>query len=257
MNKGSYVNMINTTTSGSVSYFNSSVPVTISVDATSTNTASKVVARDSSGNFSAGTITANLNGTATNATYVTVRYNPDENNTYYVGLVDNWFGNERLNADWELTYNPSTNTLTCANLAGTASYATYASTQPQGTNNTTIATTAFVQQEIGASRIRSMVITSGQGSWTTTYPDPQFPYLINAYMPANTVPYGTQFSLIVNISYASSTSSVSGSSWINAYRWGSLSVGTSTTLYNSFSGRKLIYYSNGSTWVYTGSWSTV
>ena len=65
LNKGSYVNMINTTTSGSVNLFNSSVPVTISVDATSANTASKVVARDASGNFSAGTITANFIGNIT------------------------------------------------------------------------------------------------------------------------------------------------------------------------------------------------
>ena len=41
---------------------------TIAVDATSTNTASKVVARDASGNFSAGTITANLTGNASTAT---------------------------------------------------------------------------------------------------------------------------------------------------------------------------------------------
>lgn len=65
LNKGSYINMINTTTSGTVSFFNSNVPVTISVDATSSNTASKIVARDASGNFSAGTITANLVGTVT------------------------------------------------------------------------------------------------------------------------------------------------------------------------------------------------
>jgi hypothetical protein len=65
LNKGSFINMINTTTSGSVNLFNSSVPVTISVDATSANTASKVVARDASGNFSAGTITANLTGNVT------------------------------------------------------------------------------------------------------------------------------------------------------------------------------------------------
>jgi hypothetical protein len=62
LNRGSYVNMINTLNSGSVSFFNSSVPVTISVDATTTNTANKVVARDASGNFSAGTITASLTG---------------------------------------------------------------------------------------------------------------------------------------------------------------------------------------------------
>ena len=41
--------------------------VTVNVDATTTNTASKVVARDASGNFSAGTITASLNGNADTA----------------------------------------------------------------------------------------------------------------------------------------------------------------------------------------------
>jgi hypothetical protein len=38
------------------------------VDATTTNTASKVVARDASGNFAAGTITAALTGNASTAT---------------------------------------------------------------------------------------------------------------------------------------------------------------------------------------------
>lgn len=42
--------------------------VTLNVDATSANTVSKVVARDASGNFSAGTITAALSGNATTAT---------------------------------------------------------------------------------------------------------------------------------------------------------------------------------------------
>lgn len=40
---------------------------TLNVDATTTNTGSKVVARDASGNFSAGTITASLSGVATQA----------------------------------------------------------------------------------------------------------------------------------------------------------------------------------------------
>jgi phage-related tail fiber protein len=47
--------------------FNGSSAVTFAVDATSANTASKVVARDASGNFSAGTITAALSGNATTA----------------------------------------------------------------------------------------------------------------------------------------------------------------------------------------------
>jgi hypothetical protein len=69
LNKGSFINMINTTTSGSVNFFNSSVPVTISVDATSANTASKVVSRDASGNFAAGTVTANLTGNVTGTVF--------------------------------------------------------------------------------------------------------------------------------------------------------------------------------------------
>lgn len=51
--------------------YNGSAAVTFTVDATSANTASKVVARDSSGDFSAGTITAALSGNATTATTAT------------------------------------------------------------------------------------------------------------------------------------------------------------------------------------------
>jgi hypothetical protein len=65
LSTGSYLNMINTTTSNTVASFNSSIPVTISVDATTTNTANKIVARDANGNFSAGTITATLSGNIT------------------------------------------------------------------------------------------------------------------------------------------------------------------------------------------------
>jgi hypothetical protein len=51
--------------------YDGSLAVTAAVDATSTNTASKVVVRDASGNFSAGTITAALSGNATSATSAT------------------------------------------------------------------------------------------------------------------------------------------------------------------------------------------
>jgi len=51
--------------------YNGSGAVTAAVDATSANTASKVVARDASGNFSAGTITATLSGNASTATTAT------------------------------------------------------------------------------------------------------------------------------------------------------------------------------------------
>ena len=48
--------------------FNGSAAITFAVDATDANTASKVVARDASGNFSAGTVTAALTGNASTAT---------------------------------------------------------------------------------------------------------------------------------------------------------------------------------------------
>lgn len=67
-------NTTNTLTLGSYltgTSFNGSSAVTAAVDATSANTASKVVARDGSGNFSAGTITATLNGNASTATSAT------------------------------------------------------------------------------------------------------------------------------------------------------------------------------------------
>jgi hypothetical protein len=51
--------------------FNGSTARTFAVDATDANTASKVVARDASGNFAAGTITAALSGNATTATSAT------------------------------------------------------------------------------------------------------------------------------------------------------------------------------------------
>ena len=53
------------------SSYNGSAGVTITSDATNANTASTIVARDASGNFTAGTITANLTGTASSATTAT------------------------------------------------------------------------------------------------------------------------------------------------------------------------------------------
>src|SRR5690606_26511475 len=49
-----------------VSFTTNTDDVTLTPDATSANTASTIVARDGSGNFSAGTITASLTGSASN-----------------------------------------------------------------------------------------------------------------------------------------------------------------------------------------------
>lgn len=65
LTKGNYLTFTNTSSLSPVEYFDASVPVTVSVNADSANTASTIVARDSSGNFTAGTITASLVGNVT------------------------------------------------------------------------------------------------------------------------------------------------------------------------------------------------
>ena len=103
--------MANALTAGtyltSAGTYDGSAARTFAVDATSTNTASKVVARDASGNFAAGTITAALSGNATTATTATntaggaanqISYNTAAGTTAYIvapttaGTYLNWTG---------------------------------------------------------------------------------------------------------------------------------------------------------------------
>ena len=67
---------------------------TVAVDATSANTGSKVVARDSSGNFSAGTITA----TATAARYADLAENYEADAEYEAGTVVKFGGEKEITA---------------------------------------------------------------------------------------------------------------------------------------------------------------
>ena len=109
--------------------FDGSVARTFTVDATSANTASKVVARDSSGDFSAGTITAALTGNATTATTSTnvaggaanqIVYNTAASTTGYAvaptasGQVLGWNGSA---FSWVTTIASAT---TATNIAGGA-----------------------------------------------------------------------------------------------------------------------------------------
>ena len=147
------------TTAGAITSQANSATIT----AASTNTASQIVLRDASGNFSAGTITANLTGNVTgnasgssgsctgNAATATalqtaraingVNFNgtaaitvepyveDDEatNATRLITFVDNsTAGYKRLNEDSTLNYNPSTGTLAATIFSGTATSARYA-----------------------------------------------------------------------------------------------------------------------------------
>lgn len=85
--------------------------------ATNANTASAIVSRDASGNFSAGNITASLSGNATTATSATNATNAvnvattatTTNATYYLTFVaSNSSSNQTMRMATAMTYNPST-----------------------------------------------------------------------------------------------------------------------------------------------------
>lgn len=80
--------------------------------ATASNTPHAIVARDGSGNFLAGTITASLSGTATNATNVAINNDTSTNSTHYVHFGDATSSNDGVKvSDTKLTFNPSTGVL--------------------------------------------------------------------------------------------------------------------------------------------------
>ena len=195
---------------------------TFDVDATHLPTANKVVARDHNGDFSANVIQADLNGNAATATTAS-------------------------------TATSAVNATQAAN-ANNADNATHSVTRANSDSSTFIATTEFVQNVVSATKTRQLVISSPAPN--TSSPDAQYTDLIEAYLPASQAS-GQNFELIINNIYAGSSSSFSAGRWILAYRWGTASVSTSTTLYNSNTGYKLIYNSNGSNWTYTGTWSYV
>jgi hypothetical protein len=250
---GDYLALKNTSSGAPVATYDgsSSVPVTIYVDAVSTNTASKVVVRDASGNFAAGTITANLTGTATNSTNAAnvAVTNDTSSTTAYVAFTTASSGNNAVKVNTGMSYNAATNVLNT-----TAVNAQFSTTRTAFDNSTRIATTAYVDNML--SKIpNKLVVSDPQPNLSS--PSAQYADLINAYLPANSVTVGATFDFIINVIYAATNTSVSGAQWINAYQWATLSVGASTTIYDSATGFKLIYSSNGTTWNYTGSWSYV
>tara|TARA_B100001057_G_scaffold276676_1_gene276985 strand:- start:3766 stop:6438 length:2673 start_codon:yes stop_codon:yes gene_type:complete len=115
---------------------------TVTSNATNANTNSTIVFRDGSGNFSAGTITANLTGnasgssgsctgnsvTATTAAVATTITVADEgsDSTCFPTFVTAATGNLGAKTDSVLTYNSTNGTLASTNFSGVASSAKYA-----------------------------------------------------------------------------------------------------------------------------------
>jgi len=136
--------------------FNGGTAVTAAVDATSANTASKVVARDASGNFSAGTITATLSGSATSATTAGTVTTAAQPNITSVGTLSG------------LTVS-ATITGSVSGSAGTAGTVTTAA-QPNITSVGTLTSLSVSGQLTNANLTTGANTTAGviTGNWTLT-----------------------------------------------------------------------------------------
>lgn len=78
-------------------------------------------------------------GTVSNATNISVTNTPTTNATYYLTFVDGISGNRTIRTDGTtLTYNPSSDTLTVANLSGNASTATSATSATSATTSSNL-----------------------------------------------------------------------------------------------------------------------
>jgi hypothetical protein len=165
---------------------------TVTSNATNANTASTIVARDASGDFSAGTITASLSGTATNATNVAVTTSTS-NSAFKVPFANTTVsttGNYGLLQDntATFTYNPITNVLTVGTvsgfLSGNASTATALQTARtiggvsfNGTANISLpgVDTAGTQDTSGnAATATSATSATSATTFTSTTQDSQF-----------------------------------------------------------------------------------
>jgi len=80
-------------------------------NATSSNTTSAIVQRDGSGNFSAGTITASLTGTASNASAVTMASETSDTTCFLAFVNAASASSQALKYNSSLAYNASTNYL--------------------------------------------------------------------------------------------------------------------------------------------------
>jgi hypothetical protein len=104
---------------GSTTYNGSGATTfTVTSNATNANTASTIVARDASGNFNAGTISAALNGTATNATNINTETRTTNESGHLVFIGTTATGNVKPYTNTTLRVNPSTNTITATTFSG-------------------------------------------------------------------------------------------------------------------------------------------
>lgn len=135
---------------------------TITSSATSATTANAIVQRDGFGNFSAGTISANLQGNAATASVASQSSvtNTTANQSYYLLFVDDSAtGNRVVRSHAGAVYNPGTNTLSIGVAGSTGSV------NANLNGNATTASTAAALNTAGNYQINSLGV--GTGASTT------------------------------------------------------------------------------------------
>ena len=138
---------------------------------------SNVYATTFTGNLT-GNVTGNVTGTADLATEVTATANNTANETVYLTFVDGATGAQGIETDTDLSYNPSTNTLTAGTFNGnlTATRATIGNIEVDG-NNIEVSSngilrlaaqgTGYIELD-GDVRIQGVVAYSGNEDITVT-----------------------------------------------------------------------------------------
>ncbi len=158
--------------------YDGSAARTFAVDATDANTASKVVARDASGNFSAGTITATLSGSATSATTATNLAGGAANQiAYQTGAGATSFAVAPTASNQVLNWNGSAFTWSAGTISGiplgsnlsTLTFGTYLTgTSYNGSSAVTLATNATSANTVSTLVARDVSGNFSAGTITAT-----------------------------------------------------------------------------------------
>lgn len=160
--------------------FNGAAATTWAVDATTTNTANKVVARDSSGNFAAGTITANLTGNVTGNVTGNIAGNSD--------TATNLSSNRTFALTGEVTGSVASNLSSGASIATTIT-------------DGSVVTAKIADGNVTAPKLAPISFNTRTASYTVTAADAGTVILMDS-ASANTVslpvglPVGTQVTVI-------------------------------------------------------------